>query len=186
MGYRERLSSIPKEELKKYKNIEIEEYDKVMEDNKNSKFYQLPKQKELLYLCTSLPIVHNEVIEIFSNFDSYKDREIRFQEITKKGLLEIIELYRTSILSMIEDDIKRSEIDPLYAISKLEQKKSTWGESIERFNVKPYVLKEDDKDLNDYDGQVASNYSIEYQIFNLTYIYNTFDWDKNHLIITGW
>lgn len=47
--------------------------------------------------------------------------------------------------------------------------------------IRPYYLDEDNTD-----GEIVSSWKIEYAIFNLVYIYRTFDWKNDYLIYSGW
>lgn len=50
-----------------------------------------------------------------------------------------------------------------------------------KWNLRPYYLDQDKTD-----GMISGSWKIEYAIFNLTYIYRTFDFKKDLLIYSAW
>jgi hypothetical protein len=50
------------------------------------------------------------------------------------------------------------------------------------FGLKPYHLYPEVGS----DGKLIASYKIEYVIFELVLMYNTFDWENDYLIYNGW
>jgi hypothetical protein len=51
------------------------------------------------------------------------------------------------------------------------------------FGLTPFYLNEPQERR---DGQVVSSWQIQYAVLNLVYIYNTFNWEEDVLIYSGW
>lgn len=200
MGYRERLAKVPKSVSKEFR--EIESYQELQEklglnsdpDDPQSfiGFDNNHKTQELLYLCTEVP--NDDLVEdFFKNFNIEECAETRYQVMTKAALKQLIEKYEDEIIEMMDTKLKIAEEDALvsfgdFAYSDLKLKREYWRSTYSpRITcAKPYILKEEGKDIEKRDGQIAALPFMEYQIFNVVFIYNTFDWENYDLIVSGW
>jgi spore coat polysaccharide biosynthesis protein SpsF (cytidylyltransferase family) len=194
MGYRERLSKLPKEISERFRDIEsYEELNKVLgfDKEKDEYFHSFKEEKELLYLMTSINEDDKEVEDFFNKFSYNEYSGNRYQVLSKEGLKKIIEQYDDEIVAYMDECLENEKKSPGLIHSFAERKRDYWrmdrfGNSDFAAKMKPYILKTEDKDLEDNDGQIVSLPYMEYQIFNVVFIYNTFDWDKYDLILTGW
>ena len=205
MGYRIRLGSFPKEkyphyENETYKNIcsYLEEQSKI---DKCSYSTYYPKYHTQLYEIGKYVDFKEGREPFYKQFDIYKEAECEFDILTKQGLKCIIQSYHDDIkedfnklfrcfeISNKEEErvIKiKEELDEDYEkpinniFNHLYSKKQQWDESC-RFTL-PYRLDE----TGQVDGNIVSSWKIEYVIFELVYIYRTFDFENNFLIYSGW
>ena len=123
-----------------------------------------------------------------------KNGETEFRLMAPKAdmvCLVIFQKYDDEIVAYMDECLENEKKAPGLIQSFAERKRDYWrmdrsGNSDFAAKMKPYILKTEDKDLEDYDGQIESLPYMEYQIFNVVFIYNTFDWDKYDLILTGW
>lgn len=190
MGYRERLVRLPKDRTAEYQIIES--YESLMaisnvdnEDEFCYSFTSLKDGKELLYLSTEMPEKEGLVFDLFPLFDINAYSGHRYQIVTKEGLKFLIEKYENEIIEMFDNTLAKEEECQGLCHSQLHQKRQHWRMNDFRI-LKPYTLKEEGKDLDDNDGQITPLPFMEYQIFNLVFIYNTFDWSEYNLVVAGW
>ena len=59
----------------------------------------------------------------------------------------------------------------------INSKAREWGNKF----LNPYYLDEETTD-----GAIVKSWEYEYAIFNLVYIYRTFDWENDYLIYSAW
>jgi hypothetical protein len=187
MGYRIRLGKVSKKEKQRFKGMTYEQAKK-----------EIGYEESLYY-----PPFHTELYEIgkyvdfkvgrlpFYDFDIEKETDAEFDIITKEGLKAIIDSYHEStfkhyseMLKPFERFIKNPEMDYLPSeedikevVAAISRKVNAWKSEF----VKPYWLDEERTD-----GEIVRSWSIEYAIFNLVYIYRTFDWENDYLIYSGW
>lgn len=206
MGYRIRLGLFPKDKYYLYENESYEDIKKYVEEQSNldKKSYSLyyPKEHEQLYEIGKYVSYENGRQPFYKKFNLYEEEESEFDILTKEGLQYIIKESHKEIKKLYnnlfncfevtnpsgtENNIKIKEyIDGEYKkpldllFSFIHSKKYEWDESCKY--ILPYRL---DEPLG-CDGEIASSWSIEYAIFNLVYIYRTFDFEKNFLIYSGW
>lgn len=189
MGYRERLTKINKSDAEKYRNLTYKELDKKLKEenviDEYSSFYGLPEAKELLILPINKPENFDYLEPFFNKFNIKEKSECDFYILSKDGLLKLIDLCNDYIVEMLEEQIeylKKGEVDiPLF---HLEMKKRRWSLTLPKAGkIRPYFLKDNKKK---YNGLITNDEALEYQIFNLTFIYNTFDWERDYLIFNGW
>jgi len=174
MGYRIRLGKKPKTVKAKYAGKTEEELDGRYGENDG----------ENKYFSAAYPPEHTELYEIGKHVDynqhteSFYDFKLEDQEfliMTKEGLANIINEYHKSIFEYY------SKLDKDNFENHIRSKVNEWD--VEKpFGLKPYRLEEPD----DCDGFITGSWKIEYAIFNLVYIYRTFDWDNDYLIYSGW
>ncbi len=189
MSYRERLTKITKNDAKMYRNLTYEELDKKLKKenviDEYTSFYGLPEAKELLILPINKPKDFNYLSPFFNKFDIKEKSECDFYILSKEGLLKLIDLCNDYIVEMLEEQIeylKKGEVDiPLF---HLEMKKRRWSLTLPSSGkIRPYFLKTDKMKCKNV---ITNDEALEYQIFNLTFIYNTFDWENDYLIFNGW
>lgn len=190
MGYRIRLSKFPKESFEKYQNATFQELLKICNvDQDDETISQLPEQRELITLQAG---INEEFLKTYCKpfFNSYdpKDHGHDFFIIEKDALLKIIDEYNDEIISMLDERIEHLE-KGVHEIElfNLKQKRDKWSFEICGRKLRPYLLKDNVLNSdNNLDGSIVGDGTIEYQIFNLVFIHNTFDWDKDLLILSGW
>lgn len=171
MGYRARLGKIAKKERDKYKGkTYLEVYDMLPEDApyrplEHTQLYELGKYVE-----------YGEGLEPFYDFDVYEECEAEFHIMTKEKLRDIIKDYHYKNHKYFKDLYEGDDLEQIknYLRTKLRE----WGDSSSR---QPYWL-----DQKNTDGEIASSWLYEYAIFNLVYIYRTFDWKNDYLIYSAW
>lgn len=171
MGYRVRLGSVPKWYRERCKDVKS--YDE----------WEEKYNKEDNHACYR-PDVHTQLYEIgkyvsfseeMEDFYSFEIEEKEFKICTKEDLKRIIKWYH-------------QEIKEYYL--KLGTEKGTDFESHKRnmlrewdspLDLEPYYLDEENTD-----GDIVKSWKLEYAIFNLVYIYRTFDFENEYLIYSGW
>lgn len=207
MGYRIRLGSFPKSSLE-YSLYENETYediinflDKQGKIDKCSYSPYYPKYYIQLYEIGKYVDFKEGREPFYKQFDIYEKTECEFDILTKQGLKCIIQSYHDDIknyynklydsFEVLEKDSKeffkiKKEIDEHYEepIRNLfyyfYSKKREWDNDCD-FHL-PYRLDE----TGQVDGNIVSSWKIEYVIFELVYIYRTFDFENNFLIYSGW
>ena len=210
MGYRTKLGKIPKHMKDHFVGLNYKDaVKKAIQLTKES----IPDYKEKYYIALEYELPNFvQLYELgkyanyedgripFFSFDIYEECESEFDILTKEGLLKIIEDYHNKILKNFEDDFKIVE-DSLkefkdldddseeitIKVSKegyfelyntLKSKVREWNRS---YKILPYYL-----DQEHSDGMIVSSWKYEYAIFNLVYIYRTFDWENDYLIYSAW
>ena len=170
MGYRSRLGKICKAERDKYKNKTYEEAQQIVGED-NSLYYP-PEHKELYEIGKYAD--YNKGLEAFYNFDIYKMCESEFHIMTKENLLEIIRDYHKKIYQGYKE-LEEGKDSSEFIKSRVRE----WGRN--GFDIQPYYL-----DQKKTDGEIVRSWQYEYAIFNLVYIYRTFDWENDYLIYSAW
>jgi hypothetical protein len=128
----------------------------------------------------------NDGLEPFyTGFNIQSDCEAEFHIMRKPDLKKIIEEYSELIwgnyieLAKREGscwDDEKGEKDCVQRF--LERRAREWNNPF----MTPYRL---DEPMGQ-DGEIAGSWQYEYAIFNLVYIYRTFDWDNDYMIYSGW
>lgn len=189
MGYRYRLGKITKKERDKYITSDYKEVIKLTNIHKEEDYslHTLPEHHELLII--DFPKKFNAVFikPFFEKFNLNDMNGHEFNIMTKEGLKSLIDHYHNEITSNLKRELKQIEDEPRSAEFLIRQKIEKWNFKIQNKLITPYILKNDDQHILDLqDGQIAVDGCLEYQIFNLVFIYNTFDWENNFLILNGW
>lgn len=197
MGYRVRLGKIDKQEVESLRLLSSSQCD---EKQKSSNYEWSPYRPEGYTQLYEIGKYFNSKKgrePFYINFDVYKEFEAEFDILTEDGLKAIIEVYREDI----EDYYKKlteffpkdkesiqeglvticmEEEDYIKLTSSIYSKYREWSNK-SKFNVLPYYLDEEKTD-----GAIVKSWKLEYAIFNLVYIYRTFDWENDYLIYSGW
>ncbi len=175
MGYRIRLGKIAKIERDKYKGKTYDEVDSMIQaiESEDSPYYP-PEYTELHEIGKYVNF--NDNLEGFYDFDIYEACESEFHIMTKENLKFIIESYHKDT----HDYYIKLEKDPSLHTGFFKKKRMIWDPEISLGCV-PYYL-----DQEKTDGEIVQSWSKEYAIFNLVYIYRTFEWEKDYLIYSGW
>lgn len=178
MGYRVRLGQIPKEVKEK---VVGKTYKEVVEIFGTTAIYRELEGYEQLYEIGKY-VDYSEGREPFFDFDVYEEVESEFDILTKEGLAIIIDKYRIGIADYYKEmHEKMLSLTPAVIREVQNHFRSYTQEWDDSYDIKPYYLDEEKSD-----GEISSSWKSEYAIFNLVYIYRTFDWDKNYLIYSGW
>jgi len=188
MGYRIKLSRLPKSCVNKYNKLSFKTLEEITNVEEDDSFRALPEQKELLTLQVDLndKFFSDFVTPFFKNFELREYNGNCFALLSKKGLFEVIELYNKSIVSLLDEQIKHiEEGNQDITLFNIKKKKEKWEFEIAGRKFRPYRI-EDNQNKDYLDGSIVSDGSVEYQIFNVVFIYNTFDWENYELIISGW
>lgn len=186
MSYRESLVSFKKQDVLNYKKLNS--FDalsnclglKKDEDDPEPFLGNFPvSSQNLIYLFVLTKK------QIGTPFFDFSIGETVFQILDKNDLKTLIDLYHKEIIKDLKKTVDESLTNPDVAINYLYNKKQHWDTSIHpeflRDLMSPFNLS--DKDTNEY--SVCKIPLIEYQIFNLVYIYNTFNWENDFLILKG-
>jgi hypothetical protein len=181
MGYRVRLGKIPKSAQEKYAHLtESPDYE---EDGENI----FGKGNTAYY-----PTEHTQLYEVgkYVNypehrtpFYNFKLDEEEFDILSKEGLAAIIEEFRNDVFEYYSDLLTAVSSNPVAANAGIIEHMSSYASEWEGKWLKPYYLDESD---DHKDGAIVHSWKKEYAIFNLVYIYQTFDWENDFLIISGW
>lgn len=174
MGYRNRLGKIPKTEQVKYQHLTEWDNDDV------APYRQLDGFIEIFELGIGYSREEIKAKDFFS-FDIYSECEAEFYILEKEGLKYIIDDLHKHILegfTKLRDSCSQGDTDHVF--SYLQGK--VWEWEINNFGVKPYYIEPKEGS----DGKLVSSYKMEYIIFELALIYNTFDWENDFLIYNGW
>lgn len=174
MGYRLRLGKIAKTEKAKYSGKSYEEVCAMFNEHDVDVTIRSPEGYKQLHEMGKDVNYRQHTIN-FYNFDLNKENEEEFSVMEKSGLKEIIEDYHKKIYGNY-----KSLLDGEDPTIFLKSRTTEWGKFL---NLKPYYL---DEPAENRDGFIASSWQFEYAIFNLTYIYSTFDWENDYLIYSGW
>jgi hypothetical protein len=194
MSYREKLLKLPKKYKSKYENLFYDELSYAIKADNDGGFINLPEDTDLLTLSYKVDTDFPFLEVFFNNIDIKSESETRYSILTKEGLKTLIESYSDNVQSLIEQEIKDLECTDindsdkvLLMISQLRNKQDHWQYQLGDRVLRPYKLVDENNTLDDMsDGQIVSHGSVNYQIFNLVFIYNTFDWDSDYLILNGW
>lgn len=176
MSYRVHLVSISKETQDKFSGYK----------SYYNLYNHLEKNYERVY-PTRLPgaIKLAEIMNDFSSSGtthtlkevySFSLDEEEYYYMSKDNLKDLIEYYRKNILLYYEQLIDRDGNflqDERNIGSSIRGLWSTW-------RICPFDL-----DSTDPMSFISRSYRVEYDIFNLVYIYKTFNWDKDYLLYVG-
>ena len=174
MGYRARLGVAEKRFKRRFKGCTYEQAD--MLSGENCAPYRPYFHTELFELGKYFN--KPEFLTPFYDFDVYRDGESEFMILSKEGLKAIIEMYHNNIAQMYEEAWETKD----KACEHIKNKVRTWSRhSYARHPLVPYFL-----DQEHTDGEIANSWLYEYSIFNLIYIYRTFNWERDYLIYSAW
>ena len=175
MGYRIRLGKVPKTAKAKYADKTEAELAELYgeSDGECATFYahSIEEHTQLFELGKYVDYLQN--VEPFYDF---KLNDTEFVIMSKKGLKNIIEEYHKSTHKYY----KEMEADDFADYQR--NKVNEWDKD-GQFSISPYYLDEPEENC---DGFLVKSWKIEYAIFNLVYIYRTFDWENDYLIYSGW
>jgi hypothetical protein len=169
MSYRSRLGKIAKTEKEKYKGKSYEEVAAMMGED---------------FVCYR-PNAHTELFELgkyfeftkgkinFYDFDIEDETECEFYIMSKEDLKELIYDYHEIIYNFYERLAKGKDDVQAFVDGQARE----WCSKFSN----PYYLDEETTD-----GEIVKSWKYEYSIFNLVYIYRTFDWENDYLIYSAW
>ena len=169
MGYRSRLGKVAKIEKDRFNGKTHDEVEQLLGEY-NSPYY---------------PDFHTQLYELGKYYNFTKGK-IPFYSF------DIEEIYETEFYIMTKDELKeliREYHDLIYQYyEKLAQGKDNVDEFI-RSKARQWCAKSIDPywlDQEKTDGAIVRSWEYEYAIFNLVYIYRTFDWETDYLIYSAW
>lgn len=178
MGYRTRLGRIAKTEREKYKGKTCEEVEAIINDEGRGP-YRLKEHTELHELGKYVDF--NDGLESFYDFNIVEACESEFHIMTKDNLKVIIDAYHDKIHQHYKELADgKSEADGVEVDVFLQRREKMWSRT-HNFGLLPYYLDEEHTD-----GEIVKSWQYEYAIFNLVYIYRTFDWENDYLIYSAW
>lgn len=171
MSYRARLGKVSKKEKEKFDGKSFEEVEKMIGKEMyapdfHTQLFGIGKEANYEHLCTS-----------FFSFDTLLEEEFEFYVMEKDGLKEIINDYHNQVL---DHYTKLKDQPDRYLVPFIHCRIQTWSKEFDQF---PYYL---DRDPDKCDGFIVSSDYYEYAIFNLVYIYRSFDWENDYLIYSAW
>ena len=196
MGYRSRLGRVAKSDRERYMGKSYDACEITLEES-------YPDGDEgALYR----PHFHEQFIELgkycqfeiapepfYDGFDIGEECESEFHILSKYGLKQIIREYHENVATRYKELFEQLEDGQTGEVTNfLRSRMNEW--SFERcdmyknaehpFDMSPYYLDSEPSQVTD--GFIARSWQYEYQIFNLTYIYRTFDWENDYLIYSAW
>ena len=128
-------------------------------------------------------ILKQKIFSLMDSYDIYDEYEAEFYVLEKEGLKYIIDDLHKKILdnfTKLRDNCLNDNGDKNKVLSYFQGKVWDWQDNA--FNLKPYHLEPEEGS----DGKLIASYKIEYIIFELVLMYNTFDWENDYLIYNGW
>lgn len=176
MGYRIRLGKVNKKTAEKYRHKSFNTLYEYYKNRKDSMYY--PEYHTQLYEIGKYVSYEEGRLPFYTKFDIKEKEESEFDILTKDGLKYIIKEYHKNIFEYYSKVLNKSEEDSRYAIDHIKYNLREWAKN---YNLSPYYL-----DEKKTDGPIVSSWKMEYAIFNLVSIYRFFNWNKNHLIYSGW
>jgi len=176
MGYRSRLGKINKKGSEFLRNFSWEEAEEYFNDHNNGGMSYPSLHTQLYEIGKYYSFPSEDPLEPFyKNFDIYKKMESEFHIMQEKHLRIIIDDFHSQIFEYFEKLLANEKDREAYFINKVnEWKPKNW-------EVYPYHLKR-----GKTDGEIVRSWKMEYSIFNITYIYRTFDWENDYLIWSAW
>ena len=172
MGYRSRLGKVKKSEQLRFIGMGLKDVEKELGED-NSPYY--PDFHTQLYELGKYFEFTKGIVPFYS-FDIYKECECEFYIMSKEELKELIIDYHEIIYQYFERMAQGVE-DEITPEQHIKEKARKW---CSKFHD-PYYL-----DQEKTDGEIVNSWSYEYAIFNLVYIYRTFDWENDYLIYSAW
>ena len=190
MGYRLRLGEIDKKIAEKFRHKSYKEIMKGKNKDEEFNYLVLPQGYKQLYELGKY-VSYNKGTKRFYTRFNIKKREYDFFIMSKEGLRYIIEEYAESTKTHYEELFNKAKTFLQKPPVSAKMKRAIIEEFISHFNFmqmewtnkycKPYWL-----DEKDTDGEIVRSWKMQYAIFNLVYIYRTFDWENKYLIYSGW
>jgi len=172
MGYRSRLGRINKSEREKYRGKTSDQVYKMIDEDYSP--YRLKEHEQLYEMGKDCDFKIKP--DQFYDFDVYEEYESEFHILSKAGLRQIIDEYHEIILKSYKDDVECNDFGKIKI--NIKSKFDEWNK---QFNLLPYYL-----DNEHTDGYITPSWMYEYAIFNLVYIYKSFDWENDYLIYSAW
>ena len=173
MSYRERIFRLSKTKYNNYKDLsENEIIKKYSLEDIYEFYYEILNPEELHYFG------NNETQNIkLKNFFNFKLNDITFKIIKKDEFKQIIENFVKRIKDANINLMKTANKmpDDTEAVEKI--KRSISRHTAEWTNI--LTLNFDDK------NKFLDSWWIDYDVFNLLYIYKTTDWDNEFLCLYG-
>lgn len=203
MGYRSKLGRIAKSERTKFMGKSYDECQSILEglhpDENYVSLYYPPEHQQLIELGKYCDFdIQPE--DFYDGFNIMEECETEFHILTKEGLHQIIKEYHLKIQENYDRMVQalespdsmepweHRETDPL---TFLKRRAREWNlEENEAYLNSPHAIEMYPYHLNrepeKRDGFIVQSWQYEYQIFNLTFIYSTFDWENDYLIYSAW
>ena len=175
MGYRHRLGRIDKKDRTKYVGKTASEVSDMLNPENNWAAHP-PEHEQLYELGKYVEFTTDEISEFYS-FDCLEECESEFHILTKKGLQHLIEWYAEGIGKYYDKLAEGTEKELKAHVLGM---KMEWVDAL-KYGGRPYYL-----DQEHTDGEIVSSWKSEYAIFNLVYIYRTFNWENDFLIYSAW
>jgi len=172
MGYRSYLNKIPKNVKQRYAHFSsIEQMHDAIGTYK-------PLEMERLY---ELGTTHRfEQVENFFSFD-LEEEEMFF--VTKEMLEEIIKSYQVDTYNYYKR-IHESE-DSFLEGYKEEQLKRLVANRMTTWKPNKFNGILNFKDASEVDGVMTGSFDKEYAVFNILFLYHTFDWENYDMLYTA-
>lgn len=175
MGYRLKLGKIPKSEKPRFHGKNSTDSQAMIGEDES--LYYPPAHTQLFELGKY--VTYEEHTYPFYSFDIYDEYESDFLIMTKAGLKTVIKEYHEKIRRNYQDLLWANDSEGTNDF--LRSRAREWSRNV--FGLCPYYL---DQPPERSDGMMAASWQYEYSIFNLVYIYRTFDWENDYLIYSGW
>lgn len=174
MGYRTRIGKVSKQEREQFKGKTRAEAEQIVAAiDPCSAIYRPPFHDEFCEVGRYHVFENNTDVEDFYDFDLEDEQ---FIIIGKNSLVSIIEEMRVAVAehyTNIAAEIHAGKNLDYHAFQSL-QRLSEWN------NQYYHTLDFTDRSI------LTKSWLSEYAIFNLMFVYKTFDWDNDYLIFSGW
>ena len=188
MGYNYHLAKLSKTKYEKIKSYSMEQLHKMVKDEDCvymgdvvNEFYDLGSDLDLKPLKPFLK-------PVFTNKKTHYEMstgENQFSILTQEGFAKLIDMYHDlvakhcqetekKVAKLISGNLDAWETQKLQ--NELESKTKEWTDK-SKMNYRPYNLKDPET--------LVGSWKYEYAIFQLVYMYKTFDFKKNVLFLTG-
>jgi len=168
VGYRLRLGRVNKSEKHIFTGLSIDEVQNMIGDTFAP--YRPPFHTELFEIGKYVDYAKH--VRPFYDFDIVEECEAEFHIMRKEGLKLIIDDYHDKVFQNYKDMENSKDIE-----SFISRRTKEWSKEYSL----PYYL-----DEKECDGFIVRSWQFEYSIFNLVYIYRTFNWKNDYLIYSGW
>lgn len=193
MGYRNYLGSIPKYERNVYTKFTTEEEIQASIDliypNRNYTSYCPPHHKKMFEIIIDINEVEDPM-DRYQNFYSVEIDEHEFKIITKEQFYRLIQTEVGSMhlhIAGLKEKLQRVVESPSVEGHFLSKKDlHSIGEVINYLSFKESEWQGSIGIKEDSDCEITGCWSKEVALMNYMFVYKTFDWENNYLILNGY
>lgn len=121
-----------------------------------------------------------------------EDPDIDYYSITKEGFKQIILYYRQKVIKYLKKSIElhknpdlKCKSDYYFVKPLLDIVEEDLREWEQEWGSKSGTISYSNIDLKDNSNYISSSWTYKYGIFDMIYLFKTFDWENNELVIYG-